>query len=232
MAIKIRSVVTAHRAKANQQLGGAIDLMGAFDELIQPLFPLPMQNMAIVISFAGLERNTMFEMRLNGPNDELISKGEFGVAMSPFGNGKKIVDMEKFLIKERGTYTLDILEKGPQGLKFIETCELFVAAYPPKRIFKEGEVEAILANEEVIKTIKTEFRPFGAKEAIKLQLNLDMDKGAEEGHTIFPTEDKIVVEEKDYDLTGLRRQMEWMFGRPIPKQEEAGTTEKNPAENN
>jgi len=232
MAIKIRSVITAHRAKANQKLGGAIDLMGAFDELVQPLFPLPMQNMAIVISFAGLERNTMFEMRLNGPNDELISKGEFGVAMSPFGNGKKIIDMEKFLIKDRGTYTLDILEKGPQGLKFIETCDLFVAAYPPKRVFKEGEVEGILVNEEVIKTIKTEFRPFGAKEAIKLQMNLDTSKEVEEGHIVFPTSDEIVVEEKSYDLTGLRRQMEWMFGRPIPKQEESAAPEKNPAENN
>lgn len=231
MAIKIRSAITAHRAKANPQMGGAIDIMGAFDELIQPLFPLPMQNMAIVVSFEGLERNTVFEMRLNGPNDELISKGEFGVAVGPFGNGKKIIDMEKFLIKERGNYTIDILEKGPQGLKFIQTCDLFIAAYPPKRIFKEGEVEAILGNEEVIKTIKTEFRPFGAKEAVKLQLNLDGTKGAEEGHQVFPETDELEIEGQKHDLTGLRRQMEWMFGRPIPKQEDAENTQKKSEEN-
>ena len=230
MAIKIRSVITAHRAKANPEMGGAIDILGAFDELIQPLFPLPMQNMAMVISFEGMERNTMFEMRLNGPNDELISKGEFGVAVSPFGNGKKIIDMEKFLIKERGKYSLDILEKGPQGLKFVQSYELFTAAYPPKRIFKEGEVEAILGNDEVIRTIKTEFRPFGAKEAVRLQMNLDTNKGAEEGHTLFPSSNEIEIEGTKHDLTGLRRQMEWMFGRPIPKQEEAKKNEEKSEE--
>lgn len=230
MAIKIRSVITAHRAKANPEMGGAIDILGAFDELIQPLFPLPMQNMAMVISFEGMERNTMFEMRLNGPSDELISKGEFGVAVSPFGNGKKIIDMEKFLIKERGKYSIDILEKGPQGLKFVQSCDLFTADYPPQRIFKEGEVEAILTSEDVIRTIKTEFRPFGAKEAVKLQMNLDASKEAEEGHTLFPANNEIEIEGTKHDLTGLRRQMEWMFGRPIPKQEEAKKNEEKSEE--
>lgn len=232
MAIKIRSVVTAHRAKANPQLGGAIDIMGAFDELIQPLFPIPMQNMALVLSFEGLERNTMFEMRINGPEDDLISKGEFGVAVSPFGNGKKIIDMEKFLIRDRGRYTIDILEKGPQGLKFVQTCELFTAAYPPKRVFKEGEIEAILASEEVIRTIKTEFKPFGSKEAIKLQLNLDPAKEIEEGHMLFPTSDEIEIEGTKHDLTGLRRQMEWMFGRPLPKPQDGENPEAKQGEAN
>ncbi len=220
MSIKIKGIITAHRAKPNPQVGGALDILGAFDEMIQPLFPVPMQNMAIVISFSGLERNTVFEMRLNGPNDELISKGEFGVAMGPFGNGKKIIDMEKVLLKERGNYTIDIFEKRPEGLKFLETCSLFVAAYPPKRVFREGEIEAILGNGEVIKTIKTEFRPFGVEEAVKLQLSLDNSIPVEEGHLLFPGSDEIELEGKKYDLTGLRRQMEWMFGRPIPKQEE------------
>lgn len=230
MAIKIRSVVTAHRAKANPELGGAIDILGAFDELIQPLFPIPMQNMSLLVSFAGLERNTMFEMRLNGPKDELLSKGEFGVAVSPPGNGKKVIDMEKFLIKEQGTYSIDILEKGPEGLKFVQSCELFTAAFPPQRIFKEGEIDQILNTEEVIKTIKTEVRPFGVKEAVKIQMNLDSTKEAEDGHILFPANNEMEIEGQKHDLTGLRRQMEWMFGRPIPKQEENKETKEKTEE--
>jgi len=227
MAIKIRSVITAHRAKANPELGGAIDILGSFDELIQPLFPIPMANMSIVVSFAGLEKNTMFELRLNGPNDELLSKGEFGVAAGPLGNGKKVIDMEKFLIKDKGTYSVDILEKGPEGLKFVQSCELFTAAFPPERVFREGEIEQILKTDEVIKTIKTEFRPFGVKEAVKIQMNLDENLGAEEGHILFPPNNEMEIEGQKHDLTGLRRQMEWMFGRPIPKPEEKkGTEEK------
>lgn len=221
MSIQIKSVVTAHRAKPNPELGGAIDILGSFDEMIQPLFPVPLANMAMVITFEGLTRNTMFEMRLNGPDDELISKGEFGVAVSPLGVGKKIVDIEKFLIQKRGKYTIDILEKTEAGVKFIKTCDLFTAAYPPKRPFREGELEAILGSkEDVIKTIKTEFKPVGAEEAVRLQLNISETQVVEEGHILFPSNDKLELGEKEYDLTGLRRQMEWMLGRPIPKKQE------------
>lgn len=220
MAIKIKNLIVAHKSKLNKQLGGAIDIHGAFSEMIQPIFPFPMKNISMVLELAGLERNTMFEMRLNGPEDELISKGEFGIAASPFGTGKKIIDIENFLISERGQYTLDLLEKRPEGLKFIQTCDLFVAAYPPQRRFSEEEVNKILSDENLIKTVKTDFRPFGSKESAKLQLNLGSDMSIEEGFTAFPIDNKIFLEGKEHDLTGLRRQIEWMFGRPIPKKEE------------
>ncbi len=220
MAVKVKNLIVAHKAKLNQQLGGAIDILGAFSEMVQPIFPFPMKNLSMVLELDGLERNTMFEMRLNGPEDELISKGEFGIAVSPFGTGKKVIDIENFLITERGKYTLDLLEKNPEGLKFVQSCDLFIAAYPPQRRFSEEELKKIKADESLIKTVKTEFRPFGTKESVKLQLNLDNDMPIEEGFMPFPIEDKISVDGKEHDLTGLRRQIEWMFGRPIPKKEE------------
>jgi len=225
MALKVRNLIVAHKANINKQLGGAIDILGAFSEMIQPVFPFPMKNLSMVLELDGLERNTMFEMRLNGPEDELISKGEFGIAASPFGTGKKVIDIENFLITERGKYTLDLLEKKPEGLKFVQSCDLFIAAYPPQRRFGEEEIKKIMADENLIKTVKTEFRAFGTKESVKLQLNLKNEMSIEEGFTAFPIDDRISLDGKEHDLTGLRRQIEWMFGRPIPKSED-------PKENN
>ena len=225
MAVKVKNLIVAHKAQINKQLGGAIDILGAFSEMVQPVFPFPMKNLSMVLELDGLERNTMFEMRLNGPEDELISKGEFGIAASPFGTGKKVIDIENFLITERGRYTLDLLEKKPEGLKFVQSCDLFIAAYPPQRRFSEEEIKKIMDDENLIKTVKTEFRPFGTKESVKLQLNLQRDMVIEEEFMAFPIDDKISLDGKEHDLTGLRRQIEWMFGRPIPKSED-------PKENN
>ena len=105
---KLKSIVTAYKAQVNPQVSGMVDIFGAFDNLIQPMFPFPMANLSIVLTFSDLERPTMFEVRLNAPDDTLITKGEFGVYLDPFGVGKKILDLEKFLITERGKYTIDI----------------------------------------------------------------------------------------------------------------------------
>ena len=52
----------------------------------------------------------------------------------------------------------------------------------------------------------------------------------EEGHIAIPENDRITVGDKIFDLTGIRRQIEWMFGNPIPKQLEADP-EKQEEEN-
>ena len=122
--------------------------------------PARVANLSIVLTFSDLERPTMFEVRLNAPDDTLITKGEFGVYLDPFGVGKKILDLEKFLITERGKYTIDIFEKiAEDKVKFIETADLFIADYPPQRRFADEEIAHILAAEGVIKTVKTEFKP-------------------------------------------------------------------------
>ena len=219
MSIKLKHCLTSHVTKFNPQNRG-FDIAGQFDSLVQPVFPIGMPQLSIFLAFEGLSRNTNFEMRINSPNDELLSSGELPVAMDMFGHGKKVVNIEKFVITERGTYTIDILEKTPTGLKFLMTETLFTTSYPPKRKFKNGEIEAILASkEDIIKTIKSDFKPIDLKDGIKLQLSLDVNKELEEGHILFPENNTLALEGKEYDLTGLRREMEWMFGRPIPKQQ-------------
>ena len=148
--------------------------------------------------------------------------------VDPFGVCKKILDLENILIKDRGRYTIDVLEKLPDGkCKFISSHTLFIADYPPQRQFTPEMVEKILAADDVIKLVKTEFMPAGLDRRIKIQHNLDKNAPVEDGYITIPEGDKIVVDGKEYDLMGLRRQIEWMFGNPLPKKPEEKKEEEN-----
>ena len=220
MAIKLRHCLTSHTTTFNPQSRG-FDIAGQFDTLVQPIFPIGMENLSLYLGFEGLTQNTNFEMRINSPSDELLSSGELPIPVDMFGHGKKVINIDKFVINERGTYSLDILEKTATGLKFLTTETLFIASYPPKRQFQEGEVDAILnSKEKIIRTIKSDFKPNGVENGVKIQLSLDINEELEEDHILFPENNTIVIEEREFDLTGLRREMEWMFGRPLPQQQQ------------
>lgn len=215
---KIKSVITAFKAQMNPQGNGLMDIFGSFDNIIQPMFPFPMANLSIVLTMEELEYPTMLEVRINAPDDTLITKGEFGVMPDPFGVGKKIIDLEKFLVAERGKYSIDIFEKiGEDKVKFIGTEDLFVADYPPQRRMSDEEKEQILATDGVIKTVRTEFKLEEDGEPIKIQLNLDKNMPIDEGHIELPEDNRLVVGDKVVDLTGIRRQIEWWFGAPLPE---------------
>lgn len=219
MSIKLKHCLTSHATTFNPKSHG-FDIVGQFDTLVQPVFPIGIPQLSIYLGFEGLDRDTNFEMRINSPSDQLLSSGDLLIPRDMFGHGRKVINIEKFVVGERGEYTVDILEKTPSGLKFLISETLFTSSYPPKRKFQPKEVEAILASKEnIIKTIKSDFKPFNIKTGIKLQLSLDINEPLEEGHILFPENNTLTIEEKEYDLTGLRREMEWMFGRPIPKQQ-------------
>lgn len=219
---KLKNVIVAHKAKMNTQIPGGIDFIGVFDNMIQPIYPHPMYSLSIVLTFEEILKPMVFEIRINSPTDELITKGEFVPMIDPFGVGKKILDLEKVLIKDRGTYTIDIFEKNGKDLKFLASSNLFMADYPPQRQFTSEMIEKILgAEDDIIKLVKTEFRPIDNPEKVaKIQISLDKNSVLEEGYIPMPEDDKIVIDGKEYDLTGMRRQVEWMYGNPIPKQEE------------
>lgn len=233
--MKLRNIETAMGADANQQIPNAIDALGIFDNLIQPVLPLHMENLAIILSFEEVSAPTMVEVRINSPKEELITKGSFGVMPDPFGYGRKIINLEALLLNERGDYTVDIFElSADEKLSFIKTEKLFTLDYPPQRKFTEAELKAILEDEKLIKTIRTEFKPikFSNNEeikAVKLQITLDKTLPLPEGFIAFPEDDTIEINGEKFDLTGLRRHVEWMFGQELPKPEEE--TEENKKEN-
>ena len=215
MGMSIKYAIAAHDAKMTNS---GVSINNSFDMIMQPLFPIGLEKIAIVLAMNGVEKNTMFEMRLNGPKDELLSKGEFGMMATPSGiPSKKVISIEKFIVHARGKYTMDILEKRPEGLKFVGSTDLFVASYPPKRRFSSEEIDKILADDSLIKSVKTEFKAPGMEEGYKLQINLDDSAAIDEGYNPLPGDSTLEIGDKKYDLTGLKRQAELMFGRPIPK---------------
>jgi hypothetical protein len=228
---KLKSVITAYKAQVNPQMNGVVDIFGSFDNLIQPMFPFAMPNLSIVMTMEELERPTMFEVRINAPDDTLITKGEFGVMLDPFGVGKKILDLEQFVVAERGKYTMDIFEKVAEDkVKFITTTDLFIADYPPQRRFSDEEKAKILGTEGVIKSVRTEFKATPESEPIKIQVNLDKNAPIDEGYMAIPENDRITIDDKILDLTGVRRQIEWMFGEPLPEKKENDQTAEQPKE--
>ncbi len=229
---KLKSIITAYKAQANPQMPGVVDVFGAFDNFIQPMFPFAMPNLSIVMTMKELDRPTMFEVRLNAPDDTLITKGEFGILPDPFGVGKKILDLEQFVVAERGKYTMDIFEKVAEDkVKFIETTDLFIADYPPQRRMSDEEKAKILSSEGVIKSVRTEFKPSEDAEPIKIQINLDKEAPIDEGFITIPETGRITVNDKIIDLTGIKRQIEWMFGNPLPEKKEEGQPAEEPKEN-
>lgn len=235
--MKLRNIDTAIKADANSEIPNAIDALAIFDNLIQPVFPFPMNELSIILSFEEMEGPTMIEVRINSPEDELISKGNFGVLPDPFGYGRKVINLNSLLIAKRGSYTIDVFEvSADQNLKFIKTDKLFIADYPPQREFTQAEIDAILADETLIKIVKTEFKPIEfiedeSVEPVKLQFSLDKNQKLEDGHIFLPEDDFLEIKGKKFEMTGLRRHVEWMFGQPIPKFEENQTNENEIKEN-
>ena len=231
--MKLRNVETALRADISQNVPNGIDALGIFDNLVQPVFPFPVDNIAMILSFAELEGPTMFEIRVNSPSDELITKGSFGVLPDEYGYGRKILNTGSFLVTERGKYTIDVFELGAdKKLKFLKTKRWFNADYPPKREFSEDEIKEILENENLIRVVKTEFKPLEfandeTVEPIKFQISLDKDLPLADGHIALPEDNIIEIKGKKFDMTGMRRHIEWMFGRPIPKVEESKENENS-----
>lgn len=231
--MKIRSLETAIRADISKNIPNAVDAIGIFDNLIQPVFPFPLPELSIILSFEEMEGPTMYEVRLNSPDDELISKGSFGVLPDQFGYGRKVINLGSMLVPIRGTYTADIFEiTADQKLKFLKTERLFSADFPPQRQISDAEKEAILANENLIKIVKTEFKPMEfandpSVEPVKFQVSLDKNQALEDGYIALPEDDIIEIKGKKFDMTGMRRHIEWMFGQEIPKMEEKNEDKKD-----
>lgn len=224
--IKVRSIETAIHAEESKELSSGVNIVGLFDNLINPLFPIPIQNLAIIISLEGLDGNKLLEIRVNSPNDELIAKTNFSVIPDYFGFSRKVLNLSNFLVQDRGRYTVDLFEVSGDGHpSFISTETLFIAEFPPQRIFADGEIERILNTENLIKTIKTEYKPLELLndedvEPIKIQFSLDENQELDEGYIKLPEDCHVEIKGRTFDLTGLKRHMEWMFGRPTPTQTE------------
>lgn len=227
----LKNVIICDKATMSPKGAGKIDMDGVFDNIINPMFPMPILNLSIVLTLEEVRQGAVVEIRVNSPSDDLITKGEFELMVDPFGVGKKVIDLEKIMLQERGIYTLDIIEKIGGENKFIATAKLFIADYPPQRPLNKKIIDGILAKDDVVKTLKTEFRPYdNQEELVKIQISIDPTIELEEGYIAMPEDDKIIIKDKEYDLTGIRRHVEWMYGSLLPAKEEMNEENKEKIE--
>lgn len=224
MAINLNYFIVGEYGGVNPQTG-KIEIGGVFDVISSPIFPLTIPNMIGLLSFNEVNSDTLFEIRINDPEDKILAKIELGIrGQMPGLASKQVIALENIPVIERGKYTVDVLEKNGAGYKFIKSLDLFTAMYPPKRRFSEDEIKNILENKnDLIVSVKTDYTVPGTEEIKKFQLNLDETVSVDEGYEIFPADDKIEIAGVVYDLEGIRRNIEWMFGQEKPKQQEETT---------
>ena len=111
MAISLNYFLIGEFGGINQQTG-KIDLGGIFDVVTSPVFPLVIPNIVAIASFEEVNTDTLFELRINDPEDEILAKIEFGVrGQYPGLLAKQVIGMQNVAVYKRGKYTADILEK-------------------------------------------------------------------------------------------------------------------------
>ena len=225
MGISLNYFLIGEYGGVNPQTG-KIDIGGVFDAVTSPIFPITIPNLIGVLSFDGVQRDTLFELRINDPEDEILAKIEFGVAgQVPGLSSKQVIQLENVPVVKRGKYTADILEKNGAGYKFVKSVDFFTAMYPPKRILSDEEVQLILANKDkLIATVKTDYGVPGTDIVKKFQLNIDDSLPIEEGYEIFPANDKLEINGQVFDLEGIRRNIQWLFGQEKPQVPETEET--------
>lgn len=223
MAISLNYLIPAEAGGVNKQ-NGKLELGGILDVIRAPFYPLGLKQILCLVSFNGVEHNTLFELRVNDPEHNLIKKVEFGVEAQPTGlPSKQLFLMEEIALNTRGKYTADILIKTQAGFQFVTSVDLFTCIFPPKRVFEEGEVDQILASgDDVIKSMIVDFSLPEEDGVIKLELHLDPNGKVTEGCLPFPENNILEHDGKKHDLEGVRRDMEWMFGRKKPNNSAEG----------
>lgn len=205
------------------------------DEIYQPIFPTKLVQFRVLFGFEDIEKTTKMEARINSPSDKLMQRMNF--ELKPVLD-KKIINyilvLDGMPLEERGDYTIDLLVENENGdYKFFTTCSLLHANYPIRRIFREGEIDYIIESKEnLIKSVKVDYEIPEKGIKRKFELSLDPDKAIEEGYEKFPDNDTVVHEGKEYDLTGIRRQVEWAFGRKIEEPKEDEKAKENDKKNN
>ena len=201
----------------SKTIQGGMDIIGSFETLIFPIYPIPFPKLTLLLKFTEVDEPMDFEVRINAPDESLVFKDDFSLKNLIGDSGAYVVELKNFMIAQRGQYTIDVFKKEPEGkLRFIATENLFLTAYPPQRILSDEDKAKIMADDSLVKTVKTTFRPISAQRDINVQVNLDPNTPIEEGYLAIPANDTLIVDGVEYDMTGVRRQLEWMLGTPNP----------------
>lgn len=218
MGPKIKYFFTADNAFIDEQVG-KLSASGFFDTLITPVFPFKGPKFYIVIGLIQVEGSMEVLLKINQPDGKEVGES-IGIVNPRSINDtvNVIIATEDMPLHQEGVYSFCVYDR--KNMELLGSYFVNVN-YPPQRVFKEGEAEDILSNPDLIKGALVRIKCEKCSAEYKLSLHLDKNKPAPEGHIPFPEGDMLdCCEDNKIELIGIRRQLEWEFGKPKPAQQE------------
>lgn len=186
---------------------------GFFDTFRNSIFPAKSPKFSIVIGVSGTEGANDFIVEMLTPDGEKFQNAQFSIESSSVDIiSNIIVNVEAMPLPERGKYVVKIYHK--EG-NFLLGSYFFMADYFPERNLSSKEIQQILNDPTLSKSSKIELECPKCNSKYSFELNLDSNKKISEGFLPFPMDNKIKCCGKVLDLTGLRRQIEWEFGKKL-----------------
>lgn len=212
---KVKYFITADLAyldSKNQKLS----TKGFFDRFRISIFPSKAPQFFLVLGITDIKESVNIILQINKPNGEIHSMIETRFqAKNSLDTVNRIFKMEGLPLPERGVYTFKVLLKENKSLL---AEHILIADYPPKRVFSHEEMNRILSDPMVIKDSKVMVECNKCGQKFHFELKLDPNQPTTPGFLPFPPDNKLNCC-GELDLTGLRREVEWRFGKSIQKEE-------------
>lgn len=212
---KVKYFITvdlAHLDSKNQKLSAK----GFFDRFRISIFPSKAPQFFLVLGITDIKGSVNIVLQINKPNGEIHSMIETRFqAKSPLDTVNRIIKMDGLPLPERGIYTFKVILKEDQSLL---AEHILIADYPPKREFSPEEIQRILTDPMMIKDSKVKVQCNKCGQMFHFELRLDPNQPTTPGFLPFPPNNKLNCC-GELDLTGLRREIEWNFGKSVQKEE-------------
>lgn len=197
------------------------DYLGCFDTINALALPTFAKGFDIVVGFVLGQGEFDFRLKMLDPEGKELPRGmgpEKIKIKDPFETTKVIVNVRSMQINKSGTYWIHLfLDNKIVGKHYFTVNKLEV-----KSSYTKEEKAEILANKDLISSVRANIIcPKCKKESI-FELNLDPTASFSEGLLPLPEEDKILCpscHQYKFDLKEVKVNMWFNIGRPRPKVE-------------
>lgn len=214
MSPQIKYFITADYATIDSSTG-KLSVNGFFDTFTNTTFPAATGTFYVILGITNISKEEEIILHVIDPDGERVLEIEVGVASK---NENDIVNaigqVQSMPLPVLGVYKVLIYSKST--MEIINESRLS-ASYPPQRTFADGEIEKIIGDPSVAKGAQIGVKCPKCEAEYRFELNLDKSKKLAEGFLPFPESNLFQCPNDDqvFDLTGIRRQVEWNFGKPL-----------------
>jgi len=195
------------------------DYLGCFDTINTLILPSLAKGFDIIVGFVLGQGEFDFRLKMFDPQGNELPKGmgpEKIKLKDPFETTKVIINVRSMQLKSSGTYWIHLfLDDKPIGKHYFTVNKLEV-----KSKYTKEEKAKILANKDLISSIRANITcPKCKKESI-FELNLDPAASFSEDLLPLPEEDEILCpgcRQYKFDLKDMKANVWFNIGRPKPK---------------